>query len=76
MKASEMREMSDGELFAALEDAKVELFNLRFQREAGALEDFNRLRIVRRNIARLKTVLRERQIAAELVRQEEEGNAE
>ncbi len=41
------------------------MFNLRFQRESGQLEDLNRLTIAKRNIARLMTVLREKQLEAE-----------
>jgi large subunit ribosomal protein L29 len=76
MKAIEIRQMSNGEVRSALEDAKAELFNLRFQREAGTLENHSRLRIVRTNVARLNTILRERELAAALVRQEGDNNAE
>jgi large subunit ribosomal protein L29 len=76
MKAKEIRQMSDNEIRSAIEDAKSELFNLRFQREAGTLEDYTRLRAVRKNVAKFYTVLREREIAAALVRQEGEDNAE
>jgi large subunit ribosomal protein L29 len=76
MKAQEIRQMSDSEIRSAIEDAKTELFNLRFQREAGTLEDYTRLRALRKNVARLNTILRERAIAAELVRQEGDNNAQ
>jgi len=76
MKALEIRQMSNDEVRSALEDAKAELFNLRFQREAGTLENHSRLRVVRTNVARLNTVLRERELAAALVRQEGDNNAE
>lgn len=59
MKASELREMTANELQARLDAAKEEYFNLRFQQASGQLEDFNRLRIIRRDIARIKTVIRE-----------------
>ncbi|MBN1966144.1 MAG: 50S ribosomal protein L29 [Anaerolineae bacterium] len=72
MSAKTVREMTDAEILNALEDAKEELFNLRFQRAAGKLEDLSRISIVRKNVARYKTVLRERQLAAELIRREEE----
>ena len=49
-----------------------ELFNLRFQMSIGQLENSNRLKTVRREIARLKTVLRERQLAAQVLAKEEE----
>jgi large subunit ribosomal protein L29 len=63
-KASELRQLSENDLQAQLDDAKEEYFNLRFQRSSGQLEDFNRLRITRRNIARIKTILREKQLEA------------
>jgi large subunit ribosomal protein L29 len=65
MRASELREMTDAELQAQLDDAKEEYFNLRFQRASGQLEDFSRLRMIRRDIARIKTVIRERELEAE-----------
>jgi large subunit ribosomal protein L29 len=74
--AADIRQMVTGEIEKSLEDAKQELFNLRFQFEIGRLEDPSRIRIVKRNIARYKTVLRERQLAEEVVRREEEDNAE
>lgn len=72
MKAQEMRQMNNSELLSALEDAKAELFNLRFQQAAGTLEDVSRIRALRKDVARYKTILRERQLAAEVVRREEE----
>lgn len=65
MKATELRDLSIDELSHRLDEAKEEAFNLRFQAASGQLEDTNRLRIVRRDIARIMTVLRERQIEAE-----------
>jgi large subunit ribosomal protein L29 len=70
--ASEIRAMDNKEILAAIEDAKNELLNLRFQRAQGQLADINRIRSVKQDIARYKTILRERQIATELVKQEEE----
>jgi large subunit ribosomal protein L29 len=64
MKASELRELTAGERQARLDAAKEEYFNLRFQQASGQLEDFNRLRIIRRDIARLKTVIRELELEA------------
>ncbi|GAB4575846.1 MAG: 50S ribosomal protein L29 [Anaerolineae bacterium] len=75
MSVKAIRGMSTDEIRSALEDAKSELFNLRFQREAGTLEDTTRIRQVRKNVARYLTILREREIAAALV-QQEENNAE
>lgn len=68
--ASEIREMSDAEILTALDTAKAELFNLRFQLSYGALANPNRMGEVRRDIARYKTVLRERQLAAEVLNEE------
>lgn len=65
MKAAELRQLSESELHVRLDEAKEEMFNLRFQRESGQLEDMSRLRAMRRNIARILTVLRERQLEAE-----------
>jgi large subunit ribosomal protein L29 len=61
LRASELRQLSEAELRGRLDEAKEEYFNLRFQRTSGQLEDFNRLRVARRNIARILTVLGERQ---------------
>jgi len=61
MKLREIREMSDDELRAELNDKKEELMKLRFQQASGELQDFTRLRLMRREIARLYTIMRERQ---------------
>jgi large subunit ribosomal protein L29 len=60
-----LRESSTGELEGRLRDAQEELMNLRFQQATGELTDFNRLRITRRQIARLMTILLERGEAME-----------
>jgi len=60
MKAAELRDLSRDELQKRLDDSKEEAFNLRFQQASGQLEDTNRLRILRRNIARIHTILGER----------------
>jgi large subunit ribosomal protein L29 len=57
--------MTDAELDSELKKMKTELFNLRFQHVTGQLENPIRLRDVRRDIARVKTVIREKEIAAE-----------
>jgi large subunit ribosomal protein L29 len=57
MKASEIREMSHEEMGRKLNDLKEELFNLRFQHEIGQLENSNKLKKTKRDIARIKTVL-------------------
>ena len=61
-QASELRELSEEELVTALREAKEELFNLRFQMATGQLDNNRRLRTVRRNIAKVYTVMREREL--------------
>ena len=58
--------MQSPEIKAKLEDSYRELFNLRFQRASGQLKDTNGIRHVRRNIAKMKTILRQRERAAQL----------
>ena len=65
MKAKKMRELTDDELNRKVSDYKEELFNLRFQLATGQLDNPLRIRDVRKNIARCKTVLRQREIARE-----------
>ena len=60
MKASELRDMSVEELQTKLTELKEELFNLRFQQATGQLENTARLKTVKKDIARIKTVLTER----------------
>ncbi len=60
MRAGELRELSFDELSQKERDLKEELFNLRFQRATGQLENLMRLTQVKRDIARVKTVLREK----------------
>jgi large subunit ribosomal protein L29 len=62
--AEELRSLGDAELVTRLVETKQELFNLRFQNVTGQLENSSRLPLVRREIARINTVLREREIAA------------
>jgi large subunit ribosomal protein L29 len=64
MKASEVRRKSGDELREQLLQLKKEQFNLRFQKATGQLENTNRVREVRRDIARLKTILAEQAAAA------------
>ena len=64
MKASEIRELSDNELQEKAQELKGELFNLRFQMATGQLENTTRLKEVRRSIARVKTIMRERELTA------------
>ncbi|PXW31086.1 50S ribosomal protein L29 [Nocardia sp. 348MFTsu5.1] len=60
--AAELRELSDEELVERLRESKEELFNLRFQMATGQLDNNRRLRTVRREIARVYTVMREREL--------------
>lgn len=60
MKSEDVRSKSDDELTQNLLDLRKEAFNLRFQRVSGQLENTARVRVVRRNIGRIKTVLNER----------------
>ena len=62
-QAAAVRGLSDAELFEQFAEAKQELFNLRFQNATGQLENTSRLGQVRRQIARLLTELRSREIA-------------
>jgi large subunit ribosomal protein L29 len=64
MRAVEIRNLTDTEILAKLDETYQELFNLRFQVTIGQAKDLNRIRTVKRDIARLKTVLRERQLEA------------
>lgn len=63
MKPDAIRELSVEAIQAKLNDAKEELMNLRFQQATGELTDTSRLRIVRREVARLATILQERTAA-------------
>jgi large subunit ribosomal protein L29 len=70
MEISEIRALGTPEIEAKLDDTQEELFKLRFQFRTGQLTDYSRLRVTRRTIARLKTVLRERQLAAAMAGEE------
>ncbi|MBC7339412.1 MAG: 50S ribosomal protein L29 [Firmicutes bacterium] len=65
MKARDIRDMTAEELQARLKDLKGELFNLRFQLATGQLDNIMRIRQVRKDIARVKTVMREMELARE-----------
>ena len=66
MTMSELRSKTDAELLNQLDDAYQELFNLRFQRATGKLTNTARMKEVRRQIARIKTLQRERELAGEV----------
>ncbi len=63
MELKKMREMSEAELNAELVKMKKDLFNLRFQHVTGQLENPIKMRETKRNIARVKTIIREKELA-------------
>ena len=63
MKAAEIRELSADDLQAKLKEARAELFNLRFQHAINQLENPMRLGAVKKDIARVKTIIREKELA-------------
>ena len=65
MRADEIREMSDADIRARIAELEEERFRLRFRSATETLEDPLRLRSIRKDVARLKTVLRERELAGE-----------
>ncbi len=65
MKASELRDLTEGELLGKLDESYEEMMNLSFNMSIGQQRDQNRIGKVKRDVARLKTILRERQLAAE-----------
>jgi large subunit ribosomal protein L29 len=65
MKARQLRDLTDVELVRRLEETRQELFNLRFQSATGALENTARLRLAKREIARILTIQHERGATAE-----------
>ncbi|MBS7407221.1 MAG: 50S ribosomal protein L29 [Coriobacteriales bacterium] len=65
MKAAELRELSTADLNVKLEEARSELFNLRFQMATSQLDNTARVKTVKKDIARILTELRAREIAAE-----------
>ena len=72
----ELRDMDDDELERRLSESKEELFNLRFQHVTGQLDNYARLPQLKREVARINTILREREIAAaEAIEAEETAGA-
>ncbi|EVW55503.1 50S ribosomal protein L29 [Staphylococcus aureus W92100] len=69
MKAKEIRDLTTSEIEEQIKSSKEELFNLRFQLATGQLEETARIRTVRKTIARLKTVAREREIEQSMANQ-------
>jgi large subunit ribosomal protein L29 len=70
MVAADLRTSTEEELDLKLTEAKIELFNLRFQAATGQLENHGRLRAVRKEIARIYTVKRERELGIVVVEEE------
>ena len=64
MKATALRELTDDELQQQGRELAEELFNLRFQLATGQIENVGRIRAVRRDMARVKTIARERQLSS------------
>jgi large subunit ribosomal protein L29 len=64
-KSAELRELDDEQLVTRLREAKEELFNLRFQSATGQLDNNRRLQVVRRDIARIYTIMRARELGIE-----------
>lgn len=63
MKAKEIRDLTTTEIESNVKELKEELFNLRFQLATGQLENTARIKVVRKTIARMKTTIRERELA-------------
>ena len=70
LAAADLRNSTEEELEGKLAEAKIELFNLRFQSATGQLESHGRLRAVRKEIARIYTVMRERELGIVTVAEE------
>ena len=76
LTAADLRSATEEELDIKLTEAKTELFNLRFQHATGQLESHGRLHAVRKEIARIYTVKRERELGIVTVAEEEETDSE
>ena len=76
LTAVDLRNATEDELDTRLADAKIELFNLRFQAATGQLESHGRLRAVRKEIARIYTVKRERELGIVTLAEAEEAEEE
>jgi large subunit ribosomal protein L29 len=64
LKVAEIKELGHEEIVSKLEETKEELFNLRFQNATGQLDNYKRIRELKRDVARIKTILREQEIAS------------
>jgi large subunit ribosomal protein L29 len=76
ISSGELRELTDEELAERVRESKEELFNLRFQMATGQLNNNRRLRVVRHEIARVYTVLRERELGLASGPEGPDGNKE
>ncbi|MGC8545211.1 50S ribosomal protein L29 [Athalassotoga sp.] len=74
MKAKDMREMTIDELTALVKDQKEKLYKLRFQLELSQLQDTSQILQTKRDIAKIKTLIRERELGLEPVNSDEKGN--
>jgi large subunit ribosomal protein L29 len=63
LKAKDIRDLSQDEMEQRLTETREELFNLRFQNATGQLDNYKRLKELRRDVARIKTILRQRELA-------------
>ena len=72
-KAAELRDLNDEALVDRLNDTKQELFNLRFQHVTGQLDNYARLGEMKKEVARINTILRDREIAAAEALEENAG---
>ena len=73
--AAELRELTNEELVLRVREAKEELFNLRFQSATGQLDNHGRLRAVRKDIARIYTIMRERELGISAVEADDSAEA-
>ena len=73
MKPAELRQIDDDELERRLTEAREELFNLRFQHVTGQLDNYARLGQMKKEVARINTILRDREIAAAEAMEESSG---
>ena len=69
-RAAELRELADEDLVVRLREAKAELFNLRVQGATGQLDNNRRLQVIRREIARIYTIMRERELGLSVAPEE------
>ncbi len=80
LQSDELDGMEDEQLVEELKKAKEELFNLRFQSATGQLENHGRLKVVKRDIARIYTIMRERELgirtAPNAIAEQEQGNVD